>query len=139
MQMQQGFKKSGELSIQLNINPKAQFENAGVDYTLCQKRVKAGELVELPVFKRKNTLALVAAVPVSTLDAARDLRPSVTYKATEAENAGNGQAEEKWEKAARSVEGTGDAIVWTFQVGLASKYGLEIRYSNPSDRRNNFV
>ncbi|PTN09554.1 malectin domain-containing carbohydrate-binding protein [Mangrovibacterium marinum] len=147
-QIPRGFTKANKLAIQLDKYTKEiRVRNSetgefwdeertfhGLDYSLYLKRVKAGELVELPAFDGQNTLALVAVVPVSTLDAARDLRPSVTYQAAEAENVGNGQAEEKWNKAARRVEGTGDAIVWTFQVGLASKYGLEIRYSNPSDR-----
>ncbi|RKD90280.1 malectin domain-containing carbohydrate-binding protein [Mangrovibacterium diazotrophicum] len=147
-QIPRGFTKANKLEIQLDKYTKeirvrdsetGEFWDEertfhGLDYPLYLKRVKAGELVELPAFESQNTLALVAAVPVSTLDAARDLRPSVTYQAAEAENVGNGQAEEKWNKPARIVEGDSDAIVWTFQVGLASKYGLEIRYSNPSDR-----
>jgi len=152
-EMPEGFKNPGGRNIQLNtidtVMLHRNFENTetgefiaqtvrkvnvGVEYTLCQKRVKDGELVELPAFEGKKTLVLIAAVPVSTLDDARDLRPSVTYQTADAENFGEGQAEEKWNKPARSVGGEGDAIVWTFQVGLASKYGLEIRYSNPSDR-----
>lgn len=147
-QVPHGFSKANKLEIQLDKYTKeirvrdsetGEFWDEertfhGLDYALYQKRVKAGELVELPAFEGQNTLALVAAVPVSTLDAARDLRPSVTYQAAKAENVGNGQAEEKWNKPARIVDGASDAIVWTFQVGLASKYGLEIRYSNPSDR-----
>lgn len=108
-------------------------EKAGLDFPLYSKRVKAGILVELPQFTGDKTLALVAAVPVTTLDDARDLRPSVSYQAADASGEGNGKAEPKYDKPAFVVPATGDAIVWTFQVGLASKYGLEIRYTNPGE------
>ncbi len=120
-----GFKSSPKGKVRTNAD-------GGTSYMLYQQRVKAGALIVIPEFS--GAFGLLAAVPVSTLDDARDLRPSVTYQASDAENLGNGQAEEKWEKPARRVEGESDAILWTFQVGLASKYGLEIRYSNPSNR-----
>ena len=152
-QIPQGFKNPTARTIQLNIVDTVVMtrrirnietgeyiervvvkSDTGINYSVYQKRVKAGELVELPVFNGKRTLALTAAVPVSTLDDARDLRPSVTYPAVDAENADKGHVEEKWKKPARVILGTNDALIWTFQLGLASKYGLEIRYSNPSGK-----
>ncbi|MFV0378134.1 MAG: malectin domain-containing carbohydrate-binding protein [Mangrovibacterium sp.] len=109
-------------------------QSVGLDFALYNKRVKAGEGVQLPKFEGVNVLVLVAAVPVSTLDDARDLRPSVSYQAADAAGEGNAKAEAKYDKSAFVVPTSGDAIVWTFQVGLASKYGLEIRYTNPSEQ-----
>ncbi len=77
--------------------------------------------------------ALVAAIPVSTLDDARDLRPSVTYQATDAEGPENTIFEEYLERSAQKLKVAGDEVIFTFQVGLASKYGLEFRFSNPSE------
>lgn len=103
-----------------------------LSYPLYKKSVQTAEELNLPAYD-ENQFALLALVPFTTLDDARDLRPSVTYKAKDAQNIGSGGAQVKWKKDARMVEENA-AIEWTFQTGLASKYGLEIRYSNPSHR-----
>lgn len=151
-QLPVGFKKTVGKSIQLNLVEQllrtrrirnietGEYEErvsmvteAGVDYALYQKRIKAGELVELPAFSGDKTLALLAAVPVSTLDDARDLRPSVTYQADGAEGTGNTVLEEYLERPAQKLLKAGDEVIFTFEVGLASKYGLEFRFSSPSE------
>ncbi len=103
-----------------------------VAYPLYKKAMQQGEELYLPAYSASQ-FALLAFVPFTTLDDARDLRPSVTYKASQALNIGEGGAEEKWGKEAKMVAEDA-AIEWTFQTGLASKYGLEIRYSNPSEQ-----
>ncbi|WP_163712488.1 malectin domain-containing carbohydrate-binding protein [Mangrovibacterium lignilyticum] len=105
--------------------------NGEIEYQLYQKRIKAGEPVTLDANQGSVACALVAAVPVSTLDDARDLRPSVTYQATDAEGNGNTVLEEYLEQPAQKLLKAGDEAIFTFQVGLASKYGLEFRFSNP--------
>ncbi|MFV0290133.1 MAG: malectin domain-containing carbohydrate-binding protein [Mangrovibacterium sp.] len=101
-------------------------------YLLYKKTLQAAEDLIVPAFENRQ-FALLAVVPFTTLDDARDLRPSVSYPAKDAQNIGSGGAEIKWDKEARMVEEDA-AIEWVFQTGLASKYGLEIRYSNPSKR-----
>lgn len=104
-----------------------------VRYPLFKKTMQTAEEFKIPSYQA-DQFALLALVPFTTLDDARDLRPSVSYPAKEARNIGHGKVEQKWKKESRIV-GEHAAIEWTFQTGLASKYGLEIRYSNPSKRQ----
>ncbi len=120
----EGFKEEKEQSIVLN-------DNANKSYVLYKKTFEKSDKLSIPPYSNSH-FALLAIVPSTTLDDARDLRPSVTYQAADARNVGEGRAESKWNREARMVEYDA-AIEWTFQTGLASKYGLEIRYSNPSD------
>lgn len=120
----EGFEFVKEQTITLN-------RDGGTEYILYKKDSKKGDNISLPAYSA-DEFALVALVPFTTLDDARDLRPSVTYPARDAINIGAGGEEVKWKKDSRYVSEDGAAIEWTFQTGLASKYGLEIRFSNPT-------
>jgi hypothetical protein len=105
--------------------------NSGTNYEIYQKRYAKGESVELlPLNSSNSPMYVVAAVPVTNLDAPIDLRPSFKYEAEEAGDVGNTRNTEILKKDCKLVPGKGDAIEWTFNVGLASKYGLEFRYMN---------
>ncbi len=122
----EGFRKSPKTGVKVVLDEE-------LEYPLYQKRIKAGEPVLLAANRGEVACALVAAIPVSTLDDARDLRPSVTYQATDAEGTRNTIFEEYLERPAQKLKVAGDEVIFTFQVGLASKYGLEFRFSNPSE------
>lgn len=109
--------------------------NGGADYTVWQKRFTEGAIVEVPMLSEENgskPAPIVAAVPVTKLDASIDLRPSIRFSAADAKGIGSTRATNFEKKEAQVVPGKNDAVEWKFSVGLASKYGLEIRYFNPT-------
>ncbi len=120
------FRKSPETGVKVALEEE-------IEYQLYQRRIEASEPVLLRTDREDIAYALVAAVPVGTLNDARDLRPSVTYQAADAEGVGNTIFEEYLERPAQKLKVAGDEVIFTFQVGLASKYGLEFRFSNPSE------
>lgn len=107
-------------------------QNGGTTYRLFQKRFAKNEQVDLSLLKLiPNSSVLIAAVPESEMDAAIDLRPTFTIQATEAKGIGHARKTTFAGKDALMVPEKHDAIEWKISVGLASKYGLEIRYANP--------
>ncbi|MGE4587250.1 MAG: malectin domain-containing carbohydrate-binding protein [Mangrovibacterium sp.] len=97
---------------------------------LYRKQVAQGISLADPALDSLS-MRLLAAVPVSRLDDPIDLRKSVSYTADKARVSGKGRKTELAGKKAVLLSGNGDAVSWDFSVGLASKYGLEIRYLNP--------
>ncbi len=105
--------------------------NGGIRYQIYQERVPAGRIVSLKIPPGK-VIPFIAAVPVTSLDDAIDQRPVVIYPVEEARSVGKARRGFFAGKDGMSLNGSGDAVEWQFSVGLASKYGLEIRYLNQS-------
>ncbi len=101
-------------------------------YILYQKKFLKGETVELfPVSDDKEQkMYVVAAVPVSTLDKAIDLRKSVSYQAEDGKHWGNARQVKFMKKDCIIVPDKNGSIGFVFKVGLASKYGLQFRFMN---------
>ena len=107
-------------------------KNGGKTYWLFQKRFAKNDWVELPFLKLDSPGSVIlAAVPVSKMDDAIDLRPTVTLQSNDANGTENTLMTHFSGKECLKISGIGDAIEWKFSVGLASKYGLEFRYLNP--------
>lgn len=108
--------------------------NGGTNYKIYQKRYAKGARVELlPLLSETFPMYMVAVVPETKLDAPIDLRPTFKYEAEDAAHSGKAGNTRILKKECKIVPGKGDAIEWSFKVGLASKYGLEFRYMNKSD------
>ena len=107
-------------------------ERRNSNYQLLQKRVEKGDSIDFSFLLNlsQQTKILIAAVPVSQMNDAIDLRSTVTLQASEAKALGASRKMSYLEKDCILVPGKGDGIEWEFQVGLASKYGLEFRYMN---------
>ena len=110
--------------------------NGITNYHIYQKRYKKGEIIELLPISNNNvqSMYLVAAVPVSKLDDPIDLRQSVQYEAENGKLFGQAKRVDFMKKTCIEVPGHEGSIGFVFNVGLASKYGLEFRYMNMSDR-----
>lgn len=111
-------------------------ENGNVTfYKLYQKKYNKGIEVTIPPLfsERQQEMYLVAAVPVSTLDKPIDLRKSVTYQAEDGKWFGKAKKVEFMKKTCIHVPGSKGSIAFEFQVGLASKYGLEFRFMSMTD------
>lgn len=106
----------------------------GTSYSVYQKRYNKGETVELlPIntdIDAETAMYIICAVPVTKLDDPIDLRRASVYQAKEAGHEGKAGNVRYMGRECKIVPGKGDAIVWRFSVGLASKYGLEFRYMN---------
>ncbi len=101
-------------------------------YILYQKKFIKGQTVELlPLSDAKEqNMYVVAAVPVSTLDKAIDLRKSVRYQAEDGKRWGNARQVKFMKKDCIIVPDKNGSIGLVFKVGLASKYGLQFRFMN---------
>ncbi|HKJ40897.1 MAG TPA: malectin domain-containing carbohydrate-binding protein [Sunxiuqinia sp.] len=111
--------------------------NGGTKYTVWQQRFKGGAIVKIllsPAMAWQHPTPIVAAVPVTKLDASIDLRPTIRFGADDANGIGRTKAMNFAKKESQLVPGKSDAVEWKFSVGLASKYGLEIRYFNPTGK-----
>ncbi|WP_423128276.1 malectin domain-containing carbohydrate-binding protein [Gaoshiqia sp. Z1-71] len=107
-------------------------QNSGTIWHIYRKRFSAGEAIQFP--NAGSGLMMLAAVPVTKLDDAIDLRETVTYRVEDATLAGKSRKTELAGKEGILLSGKNDAVSWQFSVGLASKYGLEIRYLNPAEK-----
>lgn len=109
------------------------------EYTVYSRRYAANSVVELHFeknYEADSFLYSVIVVPVSTLNASADQRPSTDYDVEKAlvegeEIAIDSSGTRKYFKISDTGKGT---ILWQIQVGLASTYELSIRYKNPEDK-----
>lgn len=108
-------------------------QNGGTNWPVYRKRFVVGEKVQLPI-DGELKLMMLAAVPVTKLDDAIDLRETVAYRVADATLTGESRVTELAEREGILLPGKNDAVSWQFSVGLASKYGLEIRYMNPTEK-----
>ena len=108
----------------------------GETYYLWQKRVEKGGQVELSSIlgATQGRGLLIAAVPVSSMNDAIDLRTVTTLQASDAKGSGLSHMGNYSGKDCMIVPGKGDAVEWQFSVGLASRYGLEFRYMGLSEQ-----
>lgn len=109
--------------------------NGTIKYQLYQKKFLKGDTIILKVsddpIARKSYV--IAAVPVSSLDKAIDLRKSVTYQAEDGKNCGATHQVQFMKKTCILIPNQQSSLGFVFKVGLASKYGLQFRYMNMAD------
>jgi len=104
-------------------------QNGGTSYHLFQKRFTENEQLDLSLLNlNTKTSILIAAVPLSKMDDAIDLRQDVTLQAADAKTVGSARNLNFSGKDCILLPGKGDGVEWQISVGLASKYGLEFRY-----------
>jgi beta-galactosidase len=104
-------------------------------YKLFFRRFAERETVNLPVINPsgENLGYLVAAVPVSTLDDVIDQRPVSTWQAEDGDVKGQASKTVFAEKPCVKADNRQGSVGLKFQVGLASKYGLELRFMHWSE------
>lgn len=105
-------------------------------YNTYQKKYKKGESVQLKAISpgEVQNMYFVAAVPVSNLDKSIDLRNSVRYEAEDGNLLGNSKVVTFKDKTCVKVPGTKGSLEFNFEVGLASKYGVEFRFMSMTDK-----
>ena len=105
------------------------------EYRIYQKTFSKDETVKLmPTdISKEHGMYFIAAVPVTSLDDPIDLRTSVRYEAEAGNIFGNSKMTNFMGKTCIHVPNKNSSIAFKFQVGLASKYGLEFRYMNMGD------
>jgi hypothetical protein len=108
-------------------------QNGGTTWHMYRKLFVVGEKVQFPIGDEPK-LMMLAAVPVTKLDNAIDLRETVAYRVADATLTGKSRVTELAGKEGILLSGKNDAVSWQFSVGLASKYGMEIRYLNPTEK-----
>lgn len=104
-------------------------------FRIFQKKYKKGETVHLKALLpgEVQNMYFVVAVPVSNLDKSIDLRSSVRYEAEDGELIGKAKITTFKDKKVVMVPGTQGGIGFKFEVGLASKYGLEFRFMSMTE------
>jgi beta-galactosidase len=99
-----------------------------------RKRYKKGETVSFGGNKGRQ-MYTIAVVPVTTLEPATDLRPTISYKTDIAEIQGNGMQRDTMggKKVVRFVK-IGGSVVFSISPGVADTYALRIKYYNLTDK-----
>ncbi len=108
----------------------------GTKYALYARRFVKGETVTLE--RNLSAVApmyLVAAVHVTTLESASDLRPVERVEAEESKLTGKGVRKDRIRinDIVRLTDPLDDGVEFTFSVGVADTYNIAIRYMNQSD------
>lgn len=98
---------------------------------LYTKRVAKGSVVLLQG-NGSEPMYSVFVTPVSFLEPAYDLKPTIKYEAETAKIAGATVPNElyKERKYVRIDHPTGDSISWSFNLGVADKYAVRFKYIN---------
>ncbi|MFA9390232.1 MAG: malectin domain-containing carbohydrate-binding protein [Prolixibacteraceae bacterium] len=103
----------------------------GTVYQLYKKQFDAQSIVQFNALN-KGEMYPIAVLPISSLDDPIDLRKASTWQAEDGRVSGNAQNVSYLDKHCIKVENNAGKVGLKFQVGLASKYGLEFRYINLS-------
>jgi hypothetical protein len=109
-------------------------------FKVFRKRFEAGATVTLAnngTLTGKNALMYtVAAIPVSAMQPAIDLRPTVSYKIDKARLTGIGiKSDTVLDRAcATFTKNTGSTIEWNITPGVAGLYAIRFRYYHTSDK-----
>ncbi len=102
-------------------------------YRLYKKRFAKKETVQLPRLKEEAfAMYPVVVVPITSLDDPIDLRKTTTWQAEEGKMVGAAELVNHLDKECVMTPDASGTVGLTFQVGLASKYGLQFRYINLS-------
>lgn len=101
-------------------------EGGGKLYKVYRKRYEKPQIVNL-----QNGNYIVMAVPVSQLEPAYDLKPSLQFKPETAKYSVEVMLETVNDKPSLTFKNTDNGqIAWDFQTGVADVYSLTLRYSN---------
>jgi hypothetical protein len=109
----------------------ASTSNGGTVYQLYKKRFVANNEVQLSEIDDGKMYPIVV-LPVTSLDDPIDLRKSTKWEAENGKISGNAKITKHLDKTCVSVKNQNGTAGLKFQVGLASKYGLEFRFINHS-------
>ncbi len=78
----------------------------------------------------------VAVLPVSTLEPATDLKPTVSYKAANAITTGDGVMPDTLggKRVLKFTQATGSSVIFNITPGVGDKYELRVKYYNPGTK-----
>ncbi|WP_346863406.1 malectin domain-containing carbohydrate-binding protein [uncultured Draconibacterium sp.] len=109
----------------------ASTQAGGTVYQLYKKRFAANCEVQPSEINDKKMYPIVV-LPITNLDDPIDLRKSTKWEAEDGKFSGNAQITKHLDKTCVSLKNQNGTAGLKFQVGLASKYGLEFRFINLS-------
>jgi beta-galactosidase len=109
--------------------------NEGTKMPVYRKRFKKGATVT-PGENRGKLMYTIILLPVTMLQPATDLRPTITYKADNVQLQGEGIATDTAvnKKVARFVNSKQGSAVFALTPGVADLYALRIKYYNQTDK-----
>jgi beta-galactosidase len=109
----------------------------GNSFTIYRKRFPAQATVTLGS-KGNDSLMMytVMVQPATTLQPAFDLKPTTTYRMTQATMKGDGINKQTINNRESMVftKASGSQLEWTIDIGVADMYSLTMRYYNPATK-----
>lgn len=106
-------------------------ENGGTVYNVYKKRLAKGDSISLEI----DSNIIVCMQPVSNMQPAYDLKPTVSYRPATAKLIGQGLSKSTInEKETIIFSQNQTAVEWSINIGAADIYSLNIRYSNETGK-----
>ncbi len=106
-------------------------EDGGTKYNVYKKRFAKDDTMTINI----NSNIIVCMQPVTNMQPAYDLKPTVSYRTATAKLNGDGLVKSMVnEKETISFNKNQTSIEWNINIGAADIYSLNIRYANPSDK-----
>ncbi|MEO6230532.1 MAG: malectin domain-containing carbohydrate-binding protein [Ferruginibacter sp.] len=106
-------------------------ENGGTIYHIYKKRYAKADSISLNI----NANLILCKLPVTGMQPAYDLKPSVAYRPDAAKLLGDGLLKSTInDKETISFTNNQSAIEWNINIGAADIYSLTIRYSNETNK-----
>ncbi len=106
-------------------------ENGGTVYNVYKKRLAKGESVSMKI----DSNIIVCMQPVSNMQPAYDLKPTVSYRPASAKLIGEGLTKSMInEKETITFNKNQAAVEWNINIGAADIYSLNLRYSNETGK-----
>jgi beta-galactosidase len=130
--VQEGIKDNDVLTRYENTNTQLiTDELGGTIYNVFKKRLNKGDSISYDI----HAGIIVCRQPVTNMQPAYDLKPTVSYRPATAKLNGEGLVRSMInEKETISFTKDRTAIEWPVNIGAADIYSLNIRYSNPADK-----
>jgi hypothetical protein len=106
-------------------------ENGGTKYIVYRKRLAKDDTISVNI----NSNIIVCMQPVSRMQPAYDLKPSMAYRPATAKLIGDGLTKDTVNERETVVFNKNEsAIEWNINIGAADIYSLNIRYANESNK-----
>ncbi|CAN5740144.1 hypothetical protein BH11BAC3_BH11BAC3_32840 [soil metagenome] len=106
-------------------------ENGGTTFHVYKKRYAKDDSIALNI----NANLIVCMLPVTGMQPAYDLKPSVSYRTATAKLVGEGLLKSPVnDKETISFTNNQSAVEWNINIGAADIYSLTIRYSNETNK-----
>ncbi|MFT3935734.1 MAG: malectin domain-containing carbohydrate-binding protein [Chitinophagaceae bacterium] len=110
-------------------------EQGGISYDIFRKRLPAKSRVQLPANTYGDVAYIAMMLPVTNMQPAYDLKPTVAYKASAASFSAGVQKEMLNDKEAIIMKSAiNSSIQWPVQTGVGDRYAITVKYFYPSEK-----